>query len=184
MPCSPTAVAHQRYLLKAFLHHPTEIMTQISVDGKDVVCSLMVCHEHIRCRRVDVFPSAHFNLYPAEQTEDPCPYPSGPIAHGTSETGHAAYDSESGCNKRCHQQQWHHNQKLIDAVENHGAKLQHQGRPHNRWKHVLSMNSLQARLCRPAAATAPRLRNRRSTIWAMAPSPVMLHAVPKESIAM
>ncbi len=66
--------SHQRDLLKAAFHHPLEIVAQKTVNGKNVVCSLMIGHKHIACVGVDQLAPAHLHTHQSEPAHNPGPY--------------------------------------------------------------------------------------------------------------
>jgi hypothetical protein len=48
MPCGYTGSAYKGYALQLFLHHPLEVVPEVTVYKEYIECSLMICHEDIR----------------------------------------------------------------------------------------------------------------------------------------
>ncbi len=40
-------VAHEGYVLKAFFHHPFEVMTEVAVDRENIISSLVIGNENV-----------------------------------------------------------------------------------------------------------------------------------------
>ena len=63
MPCFFTGCPDGKYFFKFFLHQPFEIMVEKSVNGPYVVCSLMICHEHVTFSLIDILAAYHFDAH-------------------------------------------------------------------------------------------------------------------------
>ena len=65
MPGEAASDAHERNTFEGFFHHPTEVVPEVSVNGKNVVCSLVVGDEDVTLTRLEML--ATFNVNGEEQ---------------------------------------------------------------------------------------------------------------------
>ena len=63
MSCHAASSANDGNVGDALAHHPFEVMSQETVNGKDIIGSLMVSDKHVACLVVNVFAALDFDTH-------------------------------------------------------------------------------------------------------------------------
>lgn len=117
VPGCGTGAAYERNVPQTFFHHPFEIVVEVSVDEKYVVCSLVVGHKNVGGVLVDVFSASHFDFDEREDADEPRPDVCGVVSPNVP-VSQPASDKGSECGKQCEYQQYGHgNEPLVQEGE-------------------------------------------------------------------
>jgi hypothetical protein len=65
--------SHERKVVKTFAHHPLEVVTQISINGKNIISTLMVGNKNVSTISVDEVAVFNFHSHPKEEAHGPTP---------------------------------------------------------------------------------------------------------------